>query len=170
MTSSIPLGIFRFKKLDLAPPPASCFEELIGVEGDARFIAIWYFGNKIFLGDGRQTVVGDSRPWVLWRWNLTPEILGNFCFGFRNSKPDHYLILDRLSRRLYAAPASTALETLSQQFLGWPEQAVVEEVPEEWTMDLFEHISDEECLARHEKMTAGMRELNDWIRKTSVRE
>lgn len=116
MTSIVPFGIFKFDLLELCPPPAECFEDLIGVKGEARFIALWGQGNRLYWADGVRTVIGCFRPWGMWRWTVGVDILGSYCFGHGHRDADHYLILDRLSRRLYAAPVLLAQETLRRQF------------------------------------------------------
>jgi hypothetical protein len=116
MTNILPFGIFKFDLLALCPPAAECFEEPMGVKGEARFIAFWGQGNSMHWADGMWTAIGDFRPWEMWRWTVGVKILGSYCFGHGHGDADHYLILDRLNRRLYAAPILLAQETLRRQF------------------------------------------------------
>lgn len=174
---TVPLGVARFKKLGVVPPPSEYFEDLVGVVSPARFVAIWCEGKRLLWGDGIQEEYGNVRAWNLWKWCLGIDVLKTYCFGLRGQQADHYLVLDRVARNVMAGPAGAAtMAILRQQFpagavLGGASGATGCTVSGETTFP-----TDEGCFFGEEnpgaaesgwediqKLDAGIEQLKKWL-------
>lgn len=112
----IPFSILSLPKLDLDAPPARLFEDLMEVEGDARFVAFWYEHYRLYWSNGVDKKTGNSTAWMLWRWTMSTDVLMNYRFGYEKDPPRHHLILDRRSRKFYAVQEGQSDKVMLQQY------------------------------------------------------
>lgn len=118
MRNVIPFALFTFDRLQFKAPPADIFEELLGYSGSMRFVGFCYTGQAVCIEDGQLHEIGHRKPWSIWYHSLGVEVLRYYCFGYEGRAPEHLLILDRISRALYAAPVQAGQDALAQQVPG----------------------------------------------------
>lgn len=157
----IPFGILRLNQMKVTPPPPQLFEDLMGVRTESRFVAFWYENDQLHWGDGHHRKAGNTSPWKLWRWSMTADILGKYCFGYEDNPADHYLVLDRQSRKLYAVPALQAESLLQQQFPFKPAGGK-KGVKQNANFDFF----DESTHA--DEMSSGLESLKRWLHRQAT--
>ena len=115
MNKVIPFTVFTLDRLHIPAPPADIFENLIGYSGEQRFVGFCYTGHTLSIEDGQLNEIGNRRPWSIWYRSMGVEILKRYCFGYEGRVPEHMLILDRVSRALYAGAVLVAQSALRQQ-------------------------------------------------------
>lgn len=109
----------------LAPVPPM-LEEAIGYDGSARLVAFYWqpAGDECTWDDGRCSVCGANwGAWLAYIQHPTvwPHLLP-YDLGSSEALAEHWLVLDRAERRLYAGPWRAAAEMLRHQYdhLGDP--------------------------------------------------
>lgn len=171
MEGVIPIRLFTFNRLDIAPPPADAFEDLMGYSGNLRFVGFSYRGQTLCIEDGQTNEIGDWRPWSIWYRSLGIAVFKHYCFGYRGRDPEHILILDRKSRALYAAPMETALEVLRQQIPPLPATTLMgapargHEAPKDLTDLLTSTMSATDCQIYQAKKRDGLKKLEQWLNR-----
>lgn len=172
MTNLIPFTLFTFNRLEINPPPAAAFEEIIGYSGDLRFIGFYYLGSSVCIEDGLIKETGDRSPWSIWYRSLGVEIHRHFCFSCDGRDPEHMLILDRKARTFYAAPVQTARDALRQQVPCLQEtqsEAPVQEdlsgKEEDLANLLASTMSTADSERRQAKKNEGMEMLETWLKR-----
>lgn len=170
---ALPLAIFRLDQLDIPTPPAHLFEDLLGYQGEKRFVAFWYeCGHLYFSDEGGHGGTGNWHPWSVWQSFLSVEIRKHYCFGYDDLAKQHLLVLDRQTRKLFAGPVEVVREALRQQYPGYGkpvEPFVVENMEELENMAdaLFASIAHpigEELLAEQKRLKDGTEKLKVWMR------
>jgi hypothetical protein len=124
----IPLAIRRLDRLPMGPPPRQLFDDPLGCPGARRLVAL-YWSRAIrapMLHDGFLERVGNPDPYRIWRHHprVIPH-LADFNLGDIAEQAEHWLLLDRLSRLLYAGRMAEVREVLEYQKRG-----IVEPLPE----------------------------------------
>lgn len=174
MNKVIPFAVFTLNRLNIKAPPAEIFETLIGYTGEQRFIGFCYTGHTLSIDDGQINEIGHKRPWSIWYRSMGIEILKHYCFGYEGRAPEHMLILDRVSRVLYAGPVLRAQAALRQQIPRLPETAertLLEENEEVARQDLTDEVfhfgmeTNSDCQAR---MIKGIKKLEMWVEISKV--
>lgn len=125
----IPLAIRRLERLRMGPPPRQLFDDPLGCPGARRLVA-FYWSRAIrapMLHDGFLERVGNPEPYRIWRHHghVIPHLVG-YNLGDVVEPAEHWLLLDRLSRLLYAGRAAEVLDVL-----GYQSRGIVEPLPEE---------------------------------------
>lgn len=121
--------------IPLPHPVPSVFEEALGYDGEARFVAFYWtpVGDEAMFDDGRSGGTGDwmgflayvERPSIDASLHVpvapgSPEYV---CINLGSSEfeADWWLVVDREERRAYLAPVAEAREFLAQQWPPAPE-------------------------------------------------
>lgn len=125
MNNVIPIAVFTLDRLNIPAPPQDIFETLLGYTGKQRFIGFCYSGHTLSIEDGQFNDIGNRRAWSIWYRSMGVQILKRYCFGYEGRAPEHMLILDRVSRAVYAGPVLAAQTALRQQI---PRQQTAEKV------------------------------------------
>lgn len=118
-----------FRRLDVPVPPM--LEAAIGYSGPGRFVAFtWGAGDEAYLDDGQLSATANGEPYLLFRQHraVWPGLAG-YDFGSEEAPAEHFLLLDRLTRLLYAVPARTAGNFLIGQ---WPDLFTPELLDGRW--------------------------------------
>lgn len=97
----------------LAAPPH--FEDAVGYGGDRRYVAFYWCADDCpVVEDGVTSRTGHRGPWLLWaRHPAVQPSLDGVDYGSCDGAPDHFVVLDRFSRRLYAGDVAAALRFLA---------------------------------------------------------
>lgn len=120
----IPLSISKLKRVRMRLPPPRLFDELLGCRGNKRFFALWWSraDQAPVMDDGVFESFGMPAPYRVWRYH--PDVmaaLARYNIGDAAITADHWLLVDRKSRALYAGKVWDVLEVLDCQKRGAPE-------------------------------------------------
>lgn len=111
-------------RLDVPVPPR--LAELIGYRGKARWVAIHWepCGDESFYDDGRSSGTGSPLAYQAFvRHPAVASEVAPFNFGSSDSEAAEWLVLDRMEKAIYVAPASAAWRFLARQHPPLPERA-----------------------------------------------
>ena len=153
------------------PVPPS-FGEILGYRGTARYVGYYWKGGELCWHDGQAG--GNNAQWHAWRlWEQHPRVapyLQPFEFVNDYGAPKHWLVLDRLGRRIYAGAAEVARAALEAQH---GTSAVMTKA---WTLDESEiqaliarlethspAVSKAVLAKEQEKQRERERALRDWL-------
>jgi hypothetical protein len=105
------------------------WERAFGYGGDARLVAFYWqpAGDEAMYDDGRAS--GDGNWQLFLTLKDTWPQLDDLNLGYSDLEADHWLVLDRESRRLMALPKAEAQRRLARQ---WPPPEPVTMTAEEW--------------------------------------
>jgi hypothetical protein len=117
----IPLAIRKLEKLRMKPPPPRLFDEPLGYTGTRRLFALyWLRSQRVpLLNDGLLETVGDPEPYRIWRYH--PRVVShliNYDLGDKTDSADHWLLVDRRLRVLYAGKTADVQAVLGFQKRG----------------------------------------------------
>lgn len=163
------------QRLPIPVPPQ--LEEAVGYPGDARYFALYWTpsGDEVVFDDGRGAGVGHGPGFLAFVRHpaVAPELTA-YNFGSADADADHWLILDRQGRLIFAAPAGEARPFLRGQ---WPETEPVMLSQEELTAlcAAFRRQVEATFTPSCEEFTASMRrqqqvegEMLRWLDQTSA--
>lgn len=98
----------------MAPPP---LEKALAYSGDFRWLSVYWEPelNQLCYADGQLIGVGSSQAWQLFRTHpQVKPLLQSYNFGDNGQPAQHYLLLDRETRRLYVGESVFVEECLKQ--------------------------------------------------------
>lgn len=119
-----PIAIRKLKKVGMRLPPPRLFEEPLGCRGDKRFFALWWSHSDQApaMNDGILESVGMPGPYRVWRFHpAVVAALLYFNIGDAAITADHWLLVDRKARALYAGKVWDVLDVLDYQKTGFHE-------------------------------------------------
>lgn len=169
MSNVLPFAVFTLDRLNITAPPRDIFETLLGYTGKQRFIGFCYSGHTLSIEDGQFNEIGNRRAWSIWYRSMGVQILKRYCFGYEGRAPEHMLVLDRVSRALYAGPVLAAQTALRQQIPLLLQTAIKAPSGEDRKMtpqDLGEKLFDvmpqtnSDCQV---EMVRGIKKLEMWV-------
>lgn len=104
-----------FKPISVPLPPMLL--SMAGVEGDSRFIALKYWGNKAAWNDGRGSATFPF--YTVWKPYIEHLAIAIHLFdthlGSDDYEPTHVLVCDRQHEKVYVAPIEEAMRFLDSQ-------------------------------------------------------
>lgn len=105
--------------LKVVAPVPPMLETAIGYDGDARWVAFYWqpAGDEACWSDGQRARCGANWPVYLAYigHSTVRRHLAAYNFGNSDTAADHYLLLDRDTRTIYAVPVRQAQEFLAEQ-------------------------------------------------------
>lgn len=165
-----------FKALPLELPPMLL--DLVGWQGEARFLAFYYAGSKATVTDGRGLkTFSFYSVWTPWIDHVLMALPLIGCdLGTDDSEPTHCLIADTLEKRLHVSPWSDGLQfcegqhpplqPLSEDERTALEAAVKEQIAAMQSMSLDELRRlgmFEAFLPASREQTKGCKRLLQWL-------
>lgn len=117
----IPIAIRKLKKVRMRLPPPRLFDELLGCGGDKRFFALWWSraDQAPIMDDGTFESAGLPAPYRVWRYHpAVMAALAWYNIGDAALTADHWLLVDRKARSLYAGKVWDVLDVLDYQKTG----------------------------------------------------
>jgi len=117
----IPIAIRKLKKVEMRLPPPRLFDELLGCRGDKRFFALWWSRSDQapVMNDGTFESAGIPAPYRVWRYHpAVMAALAWYNIGDAALTADHWLLVDRKARSLYAGKVWDVLDVLDYQKSG----------------------------------------------------
>lgn len=127
--SVIPITIHKLKRVRMRLPPPHLFEELLGFYGNQRFFALWWSrtDQAPTMNDGILEFVGMPGPYRVWRYHpAVMPVLARYNIGDAAITADHWLLIDRKSRALYAGKVWDIQDILDYQKRGSDASSSVE--------------------------------------------
>lgn len=123
-----PLAIGKLERIRVRLPPSRLFDELLGCTSRNRFFALYWSrrGHVPVLHDGALEIIGAVEPYRIWRYN--PRVmaaLAEYNTGDVYDHAEHWLLIDRELRVLYAGHAVDVLHVL-----GFQRRGVIDLLPE----------------------------------------
>ncbi len=123
-----PIAIRKLKRIKIPLPPSHLFDELLGCRNNKRFLA-FHWSRRVqvpVLNDGSLETIGAVEPYRIWRYH--PRImvaLADYNTGDADDLAEHWLLVDRKTRALYAGKVADVLVILDYQQRG-----VIDPLPE----------------------------------------
>lgn len=117
----IPLVMGRLDRLPMPAPPAHLFDTPLGCSAARRLFAL-HWSRPVrapLLHDGFLETLGNAEPYRIWRYH--PRVipyLASLNLGDAADAADHWLLVDRQSRRLYGGKVTDVLAVLEYQQRG----------------------------------------------------
>lgn len=156
------------QKLRISAPPQ--LERLMNYEGSARYLGIYYAATDARWNDGR-----EDYPWSYWAYSplinhpaLVLDLVGA-DLGSDDTKPTHWLMLDRADRALYlGTPAEIGQQLRSQHPPAKPISLTAEQLQQclaEVEKQMRDHPapSDEEIFAALQQERQWVGEMVAWL-------
>ncbi len=117
----IPLVMGKLDKLSMPAPPPHLFDVPLGCSAVRRLFALYWCRavRAPLVHDGFLESVGDPEPYRVWRYHprVIPH-LSAYNLGDAADRADHWLLVDRLSRLLFAGKGADVLAVLEYQQRG----------------------------------------------------
>jgi hypothetical protein len=117
----------------LAAPVPPMLEEAIGYNGEAHFVSFHWTpgGDEAYYDDRQRAGTGEWQGYLAFvQHPVVKPLLAQYNLGDSDREAQHWLILDRHTRKLYVALVKDARTFLEQQ---WPKAEPINMTQEEWT-------------------------------------